>query len=118
TEVVANVKSRDEIMSILFMCLTFIYAFKYHIEKHTWQLAAGLVCLFLAFLSKEYAITMIVLLPLAFFLFGRFSLSKSIVATVPYIAVTVLYLFIRSKIVGPPAANSNTEILNNPYLLA
>jgi hypothetical protein len=29
TEVVANVKSRDEIMSVLFICLTFIYTFKY-----------------------------------------------------------------------------------------
>ncbi len=118
TEVVANVKSRDEIMSILFMCLTFILAFKYQEQKHKWLLVAGLVSFFLAFLSKEYAITMLVLLPLSFYIFGRFSIAKSIMATLPYLLVVGLYLYIRSTIVGPQAENSNEEILNNPYLLA
>ncbi|MFI5196249.1 MAG: tetratricopeptide repeat protein [Chitinophagales bacterium] len=118
TEVVANVKSRDEIMSILFMCLTFIFAFKYQEQKHKWLLGAGLLSFFFAFLSKEYAITMIVLLPLAFYLFNRFTIQKSIMATLPYLLVVGLYLYIRSTIVGPQAENSNDEILNNPYLLA
>ena len=118
TEVVANVKSRDEIMSILFMCLTFIFAFKYQEEKQKWMLGAGLVSFFLAFLSKEYAITMVVLLPLSFYLFNRYSIAKSIVATIPYVLVMALYLYIRSTIVGPQAENSDAEILNNPYLLA
>ncbi len=118
TEVVANVKSRDEIMSVLFICATFIYAFKYHEEKKTWQIVAGMISLLLAFLSKEYAITLLVLMPLAFFFFGRFSIGKSIVATVPYAIVTIVYLMIRNSIVAPKAENSNSEILNNPYLLA
>src|SRR6202041_2731591 len=53
TEVVANVKSRDEIMSLLFICLTFIYAFKYHEHKKKWMLGASLFSYLLAFLSKE-----------------------------------------------------------------
>ena len=116
TEVVANVKSRDEIMSIVFMCLTFIFAFKYQEQKDKWLLlGAGLVSYFFAFLSKEYAITMIVLLPLAFYLFNGFTIKKSIMATLPYLCVVVLYLYIRSTIVGPQAENSDAEILNNPY---
>jgi len=118
TEVVANVKSRDEIMSVLFMCATFIFAFKYQEQKHKWLLGAGLVSYLLAFLSKEYAITMFVLLPLAFYLFNRFSVAKSIMATLPFILVGLGYLYIRSTIVGPQAENSDSEILNNPYLLA
>src|SRR6202042_67790 len=70
TEVVANVKSRDEIMSLLFLCITFIFAFKYQEQKNKWFIIAGLVSYFLAFLSKEYAIGMVVLLPLAFYLFN------------------------------------------------
>src|SRR6185312_7631254 len=56
TEVVANVKSRDEIMSLLFMCLTFIFAFKYEDDKkNPGHLVAALASYLLAFLSKEYA---------------------------------------------------------------
>jgi protein O-mannosyl-transferase len=118
TEVVANVKSRDEIMSLLFLCLTFIFAFKYQEQKNKWFMIAGLVSYFLAFLSKEYAIGLVVLLPLAFYLFDNFSFSKSVMATLPYLGVAVIYLLIRSQIVAPVSDEANTSLLNNPYVLA
>lgn len=80
TEVVANIKSRDEIMSLLFICATFIYAFKYRTEKKTGNLLKAMLCFFLALLSKEYAITLIVLIPLMFYLFNNESLVDSIKA--------------------------------------
>ncbi len=118
TEVVANVKSRDEIMSLLFVCLTFIFAFKYEEEKKKWQLGAGLLCYFLAFLSKEYAIALIILLPLSFYLFGKQSLQKSLMASLPYYGVMILYIIMRLQIVAPMSEDANSDILNNPYALA
>lgn len=118
TEVVANVKSRDEIMSLLFMCLTFIYQFKYIETKKTWMLIAALVSYFLAFLSKEYAITMVILLPLSLYIFNGYSLKKSLVAFAPYLLVIGAYLAIRFSIVAPMSENSETEVLNNPYVFA
>ena len=115
TEVVANVKSRDEIMSMVFICLTFILAFKYKEHKKVWMLVAGTVSYFLAFLAKEYAITLIVLLPMSFFLFGRLSLWESIKASVPFFAVMAVYIFIRLQIVAPMSENSDSDVLNNPY---
>jgi len=79
TEVVANVKSRDEIMSLLFICTTFIYTFKYQESKKVKMLIAALVSYFLAFLSKEYAITLVILLPLSLYIFNGYSLKKSVV---------------------------------------
>jgi len=117
TEVVANVKSRDEIMSLLFISLTFIYAFRYLRERKKWVLGAALLSYFLAFLSKEYAITLLVLLPLAFTLFGQVPLRKSVLAALPYAAVAIAYVFIRAHAVSP-AGNVAPEILNDPYLLA
>ena len=103
TEVIANVKSRDEIMSLLFMCLTFILAFKYEEDrKKVWLLISGLFSFLLAFLAKEYAITMVVLLPLAFYLFRNYSISKSISATLPYLAVVPLYMGLRMNSAAPP----------------
>lgn len=116
TEVVANVKSRDEIMSLLFMSLTFIYAFKYEAEKKNWMLGLGVFFYLLAFLSKEYAITMIALLPLSFILFNKYSLGKSIKASLPYLALMAAYIITRSSIVSSePNPDSAHEILNNPY---
>ena len=138
TEVVANVKSRDEIMSLLFMCLTFIFAFKYVDTKKVWMVPLAMLCFFLAFLSKEYAITMAVLLPLSFLLFREASISKSIKLFLPYLLVIFLYLYVRLKIavltsfgedadmtydnimksVKNTGSNADKEILNNPYLYA
>lgn len=118
TEVVANVKSRDEIMSLLFICLTFIYAFRYLESKNTKMLIWGMVCYFLAFLSKEYAISLMLLLPLSFVFFGKKTIGESITATIPYVGVTILYVIIRLSIVGKVTEGADSEILNNPYAFA
>ena len=115
TEVVANVKSRDEIMSLVFICLTFIFAFKYEEHKKKWMLVVGCVSYFLAFLSKEYAISLVVLLPLSFYLFNRYSIWDSIKASIPFIGVMALYIAIRLNIVAQMNADSDSDILNNPY---
>ncbi len=118
TEVVANVKSRDEIMSLLFICATFILDFKYREEKKAWMLYAALGCFGLAFLSKEYTITLVFLLPLALYTFRKYSLKDSILAFAPYVLVIGAYWLLRHSIVAPPSENSETEVLNNPYLFA
>ncbi len=118
TEVVANVKSRDEIMSLLLICTTFILDFKYRETKNINLFFAALVCYFMAFLSKEYAITLVVLLPLAHILFNRYSIQKSIIAFLPYVLVIVGYLALRFSIVTAQGENSESEVLNNPYLFA
>ena len=121
TEVVANVKSRDEIMSLLFICLTFILAFKYREKKNKWLLAAALGSYFLAFLSKEYAITLVILLPLAFYLFSGESVRKSIIAVLPYLAIVAVYALIRLQITnGMPPRNelADNDIQINPYAYA
>ncbi len=115
TEVVANVKSRDEIMSLLLLSATFIYAFRFQETKIAKDKYLAMGFLFLAFLAKEYAISMIFLLPLSFYLFNNFSLSDSIKATLPYLIVVALYLFMRLQIVAPMNAASDNDILNNPY---
>lgn len=119
SEVVANVKSRDEIMSLLFICLTFIFGFR-HRESggKIWALAAALVSFFLAFLSKEYAITLVVLLPLSFYVFRKETLGNSLKASLPYFAVAILYLLIRYQVIGPRSELADDDIQINPYAWA
>lgn len=83
TEVVANMKSRDEIFSFLFIILTFIYTFKaLDLKKTKYFVLAGFMY-FLALLSKEYAFTLIFVVPMMIYIFRpeiiTFKDSKSII---------------------------------------
>jgi hypothetical protein len=118
TEVIANVKSRDEILSFLFMILTFIAVFRYRETKKIAQLFYGLLFYFLTFLSKEYAITLIVLIPMSLYIIKSDSFSDSIKATIPFIVVAVFYLLIRYSIVGVGSTTVNPDVLNNPFKFA
>jgi protein O-mannosyl-transferase len=118
TEVVANVKSRDEIMSVLFICLTFIYTFKYQEFGKKWMFAAALGSYFLALLSKEYAITLVVLLPLSLYLFKGSTIRKSIMTFAPFLIVIGVYMLLRLHTSAAVDETADTEVLNNPYLFA
>ena len=118
TEVVANIKSRDEIMSFLFILLTFISVFRYRESKKKSQLLYGLLYYFLALLSKEYAITLMMFIPMLLYIVKRDSLQKSISFTLPYLLVVAAYLAVRFSAIGIGTTKENTDVLNNPYMFA
>lgn len=118
TEVVANVKSLDEIMSLLLIMLTFIFALKYTETKKTLHLVLGAGFYLLAMLAKEYAALLVILLPLLFYLVTDKKIPKIIEACLPYAGALVVYALMRIHAVGIPKNVPSGEILNNPYLLA
>lgn len=118
TEVVANVKSRDEILSFLFIVLTFIAVFRYRESKSIKHLLMGFLFYFLALLSKEYAITLLVLIPMLLYIVQKETFGRSLLATLPFAAVAGIYLLIRFSIVGKGATFENPDVLNNPYMYA
>src|ERR1700677_691549 len=89
TEVVANIKSLDEILSILFIMLTFIYGLKYLQDKKSKHLAFALASYLLALLSKEYAVTLLFFVPFLFYLLMDKKPVQAIMATMPYVGVVV-----------------------------
>jgi hypothetical protein len=65
-EVVANIKSRDEILAMLFVVIS-LSAYLKFIRTNQWFYFVGvLIAYFMAFLSKENAITSLLLYPLIF----------------------------------------------------
>jgi tetratricopeptide (TPR) repeat protein len=118
TEVIDNIKSRDELMALLFAVMTLVFAFRYAENKKLLHLIFALGCLFLALLSKEYGVVMFALLPLFFYVVLKMNIGKSVVASLPYFVVMVVYFIIRFKII-PLTTASNfhaTEYLNNQYI--
>lgn len=122
TEVVANVKSRDEIFSFLFIILTLFVAHQYQKHKNNKWLALTCLSFFCAILSKEYGATLLILVPLSLYLFPeeKFSLSKVSGLLLGLLATFFLYIGIRSKFDLLAGKNDlqEGELLNNPFLLA
>lgn len=76
TEVVANIKSRDELLCFLFFILLFLQLARDTITTKNWLLAA--LFFLLALLSKEAAALFLPVILLYFFLIRKFSLSRLI----------------------------------------
>lgn len=75
SEAIANVKSRDEIFSLIFISLTFLFSFKYMQDKKTKTLFWAAFNFLLALLSKEYAVVLVMLIPIAFYVFDEIDLD-------------------------------------------
>ncbi len=69
TEVVANIKGRDDILCFLFFVVTALYIHRYIFSKQTKHLVFAGVSYFLCMLSKESAITFVAIFPLMIYFF-------------------------------------------------
>jgi Tfp pilus assembly protein PilF len=100
TEVVANIKSRDEILTLFFLIGSLRCAREYAItEKMKWIVpTAGLY--FLALFTKESAITYMALLPVSLYFFSKLSWSKIGIVTVCMLVITGIYLWIHYSVIG------------------
>jgi protein O-mannosyl-transferase len=104
TEVVANVKSRDEILSLMFMILTMHFSFKFlESKKYLHVILSGLF-LFLGLLSKEYGFTLLAIIPIgAYALYQKMpwgnsgNITKVILVC---IGLLVVYALLNSYIAG------------------
>lgn len=117
TEAVANVKSRDEILSLLLILSTLAAALRSFDTRSRFAAISVPILGFLACMAKEYGITLVGLIPLMLLLFRSASWRDALRAVAPMGAAAVIYLAIRGSVVGFSSVAS-TELLNNPYLLA
>jgi len=116
TEVVANIKSRDEIMSFLFLCLTLFYLFKYVKTDAKKYIIYGVVCLFTALLSKENGVTFIAIIPLSLFCFANKTIKQSLLLTAPFFITAFIYFAIRTSLVGIIGDRESNDLTDNPFL--
>ncbi|MBI4947639.1 MAG: DUF1736 domain-containing protein [Bacteroidetes bacterium] len=119
TEVVANIKSRDEIVSFLFLCLMLYFIFravKYQSSSLMGRIGGACLCYFVALLSKENGITFIAVIPIALFFFARKNIRQSFLLTLPFLITAGIYLAIRWHLVGMIGDRQSNDITDNPFL--
>jgi len=117
TEVIANVKSRDElIVSLLLIASSFTFI-RYLKNKSIPLLLLGFLCFFLALLTRESAVPFIAIVPLtAYFFFGQ-SVKQSAVYAIPLVLIFIAYMALRIAIVGFHY-DTVTDVLNAPFYYA
>ncbi|HPS84997.1 MAG TPA: DUF1736 domain-containing protein, partial [Bacteroidales bacterium] len=116
TEVVANIKGRDEIMSLLGSLGALWFALKYCENRKPLDLLWGAVIFILALLSKENAATFIAVIPLTMYFFSEAKRKDYVIITAVLIAAFAVYALIRYNALGFfMNSYEETELFNNPF---
>ena len=119
-EVVASVKSRDELLAALFGFMAWNSYLKSSENNFNniiqWILSAAF--LMLALLSKESAIVFLVILPLSVWQLKGKEIKKLIAPGLPLLLVVISFLWIRHQIVGTVSAGRGIAALDNVLSLA
>lgn len=118
SEVVANIKGRDEIMSLTFSLAAW-YAVLKHFDtaRRRWLFAAGAFFL-LGLLSKENTLTFLAVVPLSLWLFSDLSFSKILKGIAPLLVASILFIIIRLKALGYVLDHGKAmnDLMNDPFL--
>ncbi len=119
TEVVANIKSRDELLCLL-LALSALALAVCGLRKssHWWSIGSGCV-LFLALLAKETPVSFVVAGPLLLYLCGRVKTrGEAIRVALPILLASIAYVALRLAILGIPESIEHQDIMNDPFLHA
>lgn len=117
TEAVANIKGRDEIMSMLFSLMSLYFSLRYTDDTKKSWLIWGMISYFLALLSKENAITFVAVIPLSIYFFSNSGWSKIRSLIFWLLVTTIIYLILRFNTAGVPQFGQEIkDLMNNPFL--
>lgn len=117
SEVVANVKGRDEIMTLLGALGSVYYTLKYLSNRKSLYLVLSGIMFFLGLMSKENAITFLAVIPATVYFFTNTEGSVNFKTVVPLLIATVVYLLIRYSVIGYFLSSGQkvTDLMNNPF---
>lgn len=118
SEVVANIKGRDEIMTTIGAMAALYYALRYLSRPNMLYLVASGVCMFLGLMSKENAITFLAVIPLTLYFFTQARSRDYFITLAPSLAAAFLYLIIRTNVIGYllDSGAKITDLMNDPFL--
>jgi len=121
SEVVANIKGRDEILALLFSLAALWMALRSVQSGRCGFYVLSGAAFFVALLAKENAITFLVVVPLTLLVFAQAKVRTLVVVMIPLAISTLLYLVLRYRAVGYFVSGGGEEfahLMNNPFLEA
>ena len=118
TEVIANIKSRDEIAAFLLIVLSLHGLLNSISRRSTSWLVFALCTYFLALLSKESAITFLAIVPATLYFFTLIRLKKLLLISAGFLLPAVVYLCVRIAVLGSIGATESVDAFNNLLVAA
>lgn len=116
TEAVANIKGRDEIMTLLGSLGAVWFSLKYYESKAIKNAIWVFVLFFIGLLSKENAITFVIIAPLMYLFFIKTDFTTALKHAIPFVGAAVIFLILRGGIIGNQFTGEQNELMNNPFL--
>lgn len=110
TEVVANIKSRDELMCFFFAFWSLNLFMNYMKQGKALHLILGIIAFFLSFLSKETVIAFIGIIPVLFFFYANENKKRAVIISAGAVAVTLAFIGIRLVILNEYNANQPAPV--------
>ena len=117
TEIVANIKGRDEVLSFLFIALMLLSYWRYLETKQWGWIIGACVSLYLAFLSKESSIVSLALIPAMQYWFARRNIWQSLISIWPFLIVAALFFYQKQKMIGTLSGTPPIDWANYPYAI-
>ena len=116
-EVVANVKGRDEILTLLACLGSTYFAIRYLLSDKVLWLLPTFIVFFIGVMTKENTVTFMAILPLLGWYFCKTDIKKVALVAIPGVLATLLYLYIRFQVIGHFLEGSvdDVDLLNDPF---
>jgi hypothetical protein len=118
TEVIASVKSRDELMAMLFCCLFTLQSIKYIDTNKVIHLVLSGVWFFCALMSKETPICFVAIVPMTIYFFRDAKPKSILIACAPYMIVAAAYMLMRATFIESDGEKVTIMVNNNGLMAA
>ena len=116
TEVVANVKGRDEILTLLGSLAALWWSIKYIDSKKLYYLVLSGLALLCGLFSKENAIVFLAIVPLTLYYFTNAKWKEIGKVMIPLAVASVAFLAVRGMVLGWEHSEQTKELMNDPFI--
>ena len=116
TEVTANIKGCDEIVTMLGSLGALFFTLRSVDTGKTKYGVFAAVSLFLGLLAKENTVTFLAVIPLALYYFRDITFTQQVKAGIPLLIAFALFFVIRSAVLPELFSKPPMELMNNPYV--
>jgi tetratricopeptide (TPR) repeat protein len=118
TEVLANIKSRDEILGFLFGLSSFQLLLLGQEYKKTLYYVISLIAFFIAIFCKENCLSFAVIIPLLLYFLTSLKPKEIALKSLPYFACVSIYLLVRFQVLQGFTFSQPIPIINNTLMVA
>jgi protein O-mannosyl-transferase len=113
TEVVANIKSRDEIISLLGSTLALYFVWRHLERNESKYVIFALLSYGLGMFAKESGITFLAIFPLTLWFFGKIDAGRILRISAMFLIPAGIFLLIRHNVLGKQNYKEVYSILDN-----